>query len=39
LAIAKRIVNRHGGSIRIEGSVDRGATVLFTLPTVGEEGS
>jgi PAS domain S-box-containing protein len=32
LAIAKRIVSRHGGSIRAEGTVDHGAAFSFTLP-------
>ncbi|MCB9730818.1 MAG: HAMP domain-containing histidine kinase [Deltaproteobacteria bacterium] len=31
LAVARRIVGRHGGSLRIDGAPDRGATVTFTL--------
>jgi len=32
LATAKRIVERHGGSIRAEGAVGQGAKFSFTLP-------
>lgn len=33
LAIARRIVERHGGSIRVEAMKDRGAKFIFTLPS------
>lgn len=32
LAVARRVVNRHGGSIRIKPGPDGGVLVLFTLP-------
>lgn len=34
LAIAKRIVDRHGGTIRIESSPEKGTTVYFSLESV-----
>jgi PAS domain S-box-containing protein len=32
LAVVKRIVERHGGEIRVESSSGQGSTFLFTLP-------
>ena len=32
LAIVQRVVHRHGGKLRVEAEVDRGASFLFTLP-------
>ena len=32
LANVKKIVTRHGGTVRAEGTVERGAAIFFTLP-------
>ena len=37
LALARRIVNRHGGWIRAEGSPGAGATFTFALPALADD--
>ncbi len=36
LAVAKRIIVKHGGAIRVEAAPEQGATFYFTLPPSGK---
>lgn len=39
LSIVKKIVERHGGRVRVESAAGQGARFTFTMPAAGVEGS
>lgn len=36
LAICRKIIEKHGGSIRVESALDQGTTFIFSLPKEGQ---
>jgi signal transduction histidine kinase len=39
LALVKKVVEAHGGTIRVESGADQGTTFVIELPSGREEGS